>query len=268
MVDALGSSVPGAWSRLKRRNALSKLVPGRPVRRALAMSNQAGSSQRETRGRREREADSEEAGGAILKASQSRRWKAFRSSRRWRPSRGTTTTKVSVGPTLRRGLLPSRRPHRRRRNVPRAPRRGTSFACADQAHATCTASEARQVRTRPSLGSRTRARRSSLTPTAQRRLEVTRWRRYRGWENLLTRGRTNTGAGTIGRRAARRAPQHPRKHRGASEPEGDCGPRPSEEFESPGRAPARRKQLLQKSIGGVWPRIRSRAALQKEWRRE
>jgi hypothetical protein len=118
--------------------------------------------------------------------------------------------------------------------------------------------------TRPSLGSSTRARQSSLCSAAQAS-EVGRSKRHHGWANSgrLERnqhwgrgGRTERGSPPV-------TVLFIRSKRGRSEKEGDHGPRPCEERESRFGCPHVEVQL-QKSIGDVWPRISSANALQKE----
>jgi hypothetical protein len=77
-------------------------------------------------------------------------------------------------------------------------------------------------------------------------------------------GGTGTEVGTSGRCAARRASPLPQgRKRGASEKEGGRGLRPCEDRELRFGCPHVVMQL-QKSVGGVWSRISSANALQKE----
>jgi hypothetical protein len=80
-----------------------------------------------------------------------------------------------------------------------------------------------------------------------------------------------TGTGEASRWTERGSPRVNRSRKGGRvtrrEKEGGCGLRPCEERELGFSGPVRRTSC-RKSIGGVRPRIRSRAALQKEWRRE
>jgi len=82
-------------------------------------------------------------------------------------------------------------------------------------------------------------------------------------------GGTGTGARSVGRmRGSPRVTALAREVvRDASEKEEGLGLRPCEETRAPVWLLVRRMQL-QKSSGGVWSRIRSRAALPKEWRHE
>lgn len=78
---------------------------------------------------------------------------------------------------------------------------------------------------------------------------------------------TGTGIGRSGRCAARRVSPLPKKEpRDSSEKEEGHGPRPCEERELDGSA--RTSFSLQKSVGGIGPRIHSRRAPQKGWWRE
>jgi len=128
-------------------------------------------------------------------------------------------------------------------------------------------------RTRPSLGPETRARHASRS-TRRRKLSRGAW--HDRFDIVVGQARESGKNRHRGRRrsdacAARRAsPLFGATRRGlrdASEKEEGRGLRPCEENESSGSVPVRRMQL-QKSEGGIWPRISSYAALPKEWRFE
>jgi len=120
----------------------------------------------------------------------------------------------------------------------RAPRRGTSSACATKRmHPSGVIFVTSASGTRPSLGPSTRARQSSLCSAAQAS-EVGRSREYRGRANLHLQEEPAPGLSRSGRCAARRASPLPQgRGRGASEKEGGRGLRPCEDRWSPGSCP-------------------------------
>jgi hypothetical protein len=117
---------------------------------------------------------------------------------------------------------------------------------------------------------------SIATALSHRKVEeVARPSGYRGRANLRKQeepapGLRRTDECTARRVAplfeVRRKPRQKEVVRVTSEPEGDCGLRPSEETRVRVGLLVRRSETLQKSAGGVWSRISPHAALQKEWR--
>jgi hypothetical protein len=78
-------------------------------------------------------------------------------------------------------------------------------------------------------------------------------------------GGTDTELGASGRCAARGvSPLSQGSLRGTSQKEGGCGLRPCEDSGPRLGCPHVVETLLQKSVGGIWPRISSAHALQKE----
>jgi hypothetical protein len=212
-------------------------------------------------------------GGEILTVSrESRRWKAP-GLRNGGVLRGKSSERRSWSVWLeRRGLLLGVGTHRRHKGALRTPRRGTSSARRQQSASTRRESAKNAThasKTRPSLGPKARACQSSLRssrrkPSRGEAVEIPsrsgkprkRKNRHRGEHERTERGSPHAYRSRKGGRVARR------------EKEGGCGLRPCEDLESSGEVPARRKQSLQKSIGDVRPRIGSRRAPQKGWRRE
>lgn len=185
-------------------------------------------------------------------------WKAaLFAGRRWNGGLGRSVG-MQRSPPLRAGAPVTA-------DVQRAPRRGTSSACATKRmHPT----QAREIvacarETRPSLGPLTRARRSSLCTSRSNPLVVRRSIRHHGWAN--PRKWEEPALGLKRTDGARLAASHRsvRRRREASEKEGGRGLRPREDTGARVWLPARRS-LLQKSAGDVWSRIRSANALQKE----
>jgi len=117
--------------------------------------------------------------------------------------------------------------------------------------------------------------RPSLGPEARARLVLTGVLRLRGEPKGIAlggiaagqtaqAGGTSTGVVEGGRRAARRASPLRKERRVASEKEGGRGHRPCEDRGPRFGCPHVDESKLQKSSGGVWPRISSANALQKE----
>jgi hypothetical protein len=125
----------------------------------------------------------------------------------------------------------------------------------------CTRRHTTKVRvrsgTRPSLGPSTRARRSSLC-TAGAILGGGAFEVASRLGKPSQEGGTNTGAIATGRSAARRVSPLPQgRGRGTKEKEGGRGLRPCEDRELRLGCPHVVVTQLQKSVGYVWPRIRS-----------
>jgi len=223
-----------------------------------------------TCGRRERESRRVYWGGAILSRCVRRNGRRHLGPGDVGSLRGMPEKPGSrpVRTSLAAGLFLCKRAHRRQRVSSGSHRRGTSSACARRTHSTEGPSRLACPRTRPSLGPETRARQSPLNSRARVRECGAVDSVSRSGKLAQARG-TGTGIGSIGRmrgsppvtalREKRsRVTRTKRKEVAASIP----ARKRESRFE-----PVRREQL-QKSAGGTWPRISSCAALQKEWRHE
>jgi hypothetical protein len=134
----------------------------------------------------------------------------------------------------RRRLTLSKREHRTRGARKAPPPRDASFA------------RSRDPCTFTSRGARRRRRVRRGAPSEASRLG-----------KPAQAGGTSTGVVEGGRRAARRAPPLRKERRGASEKEDGRGHRPCEDQEPGFGCPHVESTQLQKSSGGVWPRISS-----------
>jgi hypothetical protein len=119
--------------------------------------------------------------------------------------------------------------------------------------------------TRPSLGPRARARRSSLTSS----VKAVEGGALGGGSRLGKPGnRRNQHRILVAADEARLDAHSDSRKRapGASEKEGGCGLRPFEELESPGRSARTSYAVAEVVRGGIWSRISSRAAPSKRER--
>jgi len=119
--------------------------------------------------------------------------------------------------------------------------------------------------TRPSLGPRARARRSSLTSS----VKAVEGGALGGGSRLGKPGNRRNQHRTFVAADEARLDAHSdsrKRDPGASEKEGGCGLRPFEELESPGRSARTSYAVAEVVRGGIWSRISSRAAPSKRER--
>jgi hypothetical protein len=119
--------------------------------------------------------------------------------------------------------------------------------------------------TRPSLGPRARARRSSLTSS----VKAVEGGALGGGSRLGKPGNRRNQHRTLVAADEARLDAHSdsrKRDPGASEKEGGCGLRPFEELESPGRSARTSYAVAEVVRGGIWSRISSRAAPSKRER--
>jgi len=183
----LGRQPQARLTRWRKRRPLSRSSPRvSPVRSACNARSAPLPSLGSTCGRREREADDEYPSGSnprgLVIATVEGTWSG--GSRR--PSRGSGTNWILAGPSRSQRVSSLAGGRAGDHGCPEdLPRRGTSSACRQKRmHPTRRLSCLSRTGTRPWLGPRTRARRSSLYSDGEKPAEVTRPGRYRGRANL------------------------------------------------------------------------------------